>query len=144
MKPFFPEAKVEFRCREEDIEAHTEIALFSPEDDDIELRRVTLTNRTRKRRIIEITSYTEVVLAPAAADRIASRLPVTFLWPNGSTRRAPCDSLHAAGRDPLHDQSPWMFHLMVVHGADSGTASYETDRMRFIGRGRTWRQTRRR
>ena len=28
-----------------------------------------------------------------------------------------------------------MFHLMAVHGADTGEVSYETDRMRFIGRG---------
>src|SRR5438552_16630579 len=62
----FSEAKVEFRCREGELEAHTEIAV-SPEDD-IELRRVTLTNRSRKRRVIEITSYAEVVLASPAAD----------------------------------------------------------------------------
>src|SRR5665811_353195 len=30
-----------------------------------------------------------------------------------------------------------MFHLMAVHGADIGESSYETDRLRFIGRGRT-------
>ena len=30
-----------------------------------------------------------------------------------------------------------MFHLMAVHGADIGEVSYETDRMQFIGRGRT-------
>ena len=30
-----------------------------------------------------------------------------------------------------------MFHLMAVHGADIGEVSYETDRMRFIGRGNT-------
>jgi cellobiose phosphorylase len=30
-----------------------------------------------------------------------------------------------------------MFHLMVVHGADIGEISYETDRLRFIGRGRS-------
>jgi cellobiose phosphorylase len=30
-----------------------------------------------------------------------------------------------------------MFHLMAVHGADMGEISYETDRMRFIGRGNT-------
>src|SRR3989304_2406680 len=30
-----------------------------------------------------------------------------------------------------------MFHLMAVHGADIGEISYETDRMRFIGRGST-------
>ncbi len=30
-----------------------------------------------------------------------------------------------------------MFHLMAVHGAEIGEISYETDRMRFIGRGNT-------
>ena len=30
-----------------------------------------------------------------------------------------------------------MFHLMAVHGADTGEISYETDRLRFIGRGNT-------
>ena len=30
-----------------------------------------------------------------------------------------------------------MFHLMAVHGAEIGEVSYETDRMKFIGRGRT-------
>jgi cyclic beta-1,2-glucan synthetase len=30
-----------------------------------------------------------------------------------------------------------MFHMMDVHGADIGEVSYETDRMRFIGRGNT-------
>ena len=30
-----------------------------------------------------------------------------------------------------------MFHLMAVHGVDAGDVSYETDRMQFIGRGRT-------
>ena len=129
----FSEAKVEFRCREEDIEAHTEIAV-SPEDD-IELRRVTLTNRTRKRRIIEITSYAEVVLAPAAADELHPAFSNLFVETEVlEDRRA---ILCTRRPRSLHDQSPWMFHLMVVHGADSGTASFETDRMRFIGRGRT-------
>ncbi|HVO70142.1 MAG TPA: hypothetical protein VMT24_08855, partial [Aggregatilineaceae bacterium] len=35
------------------------------------------------------------------------------------------------------EQPPWMFHLMAVHGADRGEVSYETDRLQFIGRGRT-------
>jgi cyclic beta-1,2-glucan synthetase len=30
-----------------------------------------------------------------------------------------------------------MFHLMAVHGAETGEISFETDRMRFIGRGNT-------
>ncbi|MEI7639202.1 MAG: hypothetical protein WCJ37_17960, partial [Syntrophus sp. (in: bacteria)] len=37
----------------------------------------------------------------------------------------------------LEEQSPWMLHFMAVHGAETGEVSYETDRMRFIGRGNT-------
>lgn len=32
---------------------------------------------------------------------------------------------------------PWMFHMMAVHGAETGEISYETDRAQFIGRGNT-------
>jgi cyclic beta-1,2-glucan synthetase len=39
----------------------------SPEDD-VEVRRVTLTNFSPRSRTIELTSYAEVVLAPAEAD----------------------------------------------------------------------------
>jgi cyclic beta-1,2-glucan synthetase len=30
-----------------------------------------------------------------------------------------------------------MLHLMAIHGAEIGEVSYETDRLQFIGRGRT-------
>ena len=64
----FSEGRAEFRRRDHAIETYTEIAV-SPEDD-IELRRVRLTNRSRVRRFIEVTSYAEVVLAPPAADAL--------------------------------------------------------------------------
>jgi len=129
----FSEGKVEFRCREGELEAHTEIAV-SPEDD-VELRRVTLTNRARKRRTIEITSYAEVVLASPAADVLHPAFSNLFVQTEiMEPRRA---ILCTRRPRSLHEQTPWMFHLMVVHGADVGSASYETDRMRFIGRGRT-------
>ena len=47
---------------------HTEIAI-SPEDD-IELRRINITNTSRSRKTIEVTSYGEVVLSSAAADAL--------------------------------------------------------------------------
>ncbi len=68
----FSEARAEFRVRERDFDAHTEIVV-SPEDD-IELRRTQVTNRGRTARTIELTSYAEVVLAPAAGRRAASGL----------------------------------------------------------------------
>jgi cellobiose phosphorylase len=129
----FSEAKVEFRCREGDLEAHTEIAV-SPEDD-IELRRVTLTNRTRKRRVVEMTSYAEVVLASPDSDVLHPAFSNLFVQTEIlEDRRA---ILCTRRPRSLHEQVPWMFHLMVVHGATVKKVSYETDRMQFIGRGRT-------
>ena len=124
---------MEFRCREGELETHTEIAV-SPEDD-IELRRITLTNRARKRKVIEITSYAEVVLAPAAADDLHPAFSNLFVQTEILEQRRAI--LCTRRPRSLHEQAPWMFHLMVVHGSDTGAVSYETDRMRFIGRGRT-------
>ena len=61
----FSEAKAEFRRRDHDIETYSELVV-SPEDD-IELRRVRLTNRSSVHRTIEVTSYAEVVLATPAS-----------------------------------------------------------------------------
>jgi len=129
----FSEAKVEFRCRQDDLEAHTEIAV-SPEDD-IELRRVTLTNRGRKRKVVELTSYAEVVLASAAADVLHPAFSNLFVQTEILEQRRAI--LCTRRPRSLHEQAPWMFHLMVVHGAAIEIVSYETDRMQFIGRGRT-------
>ena len=62
----YSQGRAEFRRRDGDIETHLEISV-SPEDD-IELRRISITNRGRSPRTIELTTYAEVVLAPAAAD----------------------------------------------------------------------------
>src|SRR6185436_17351885 len=62
----FTQARAEFRQRHAGLEIHTEISV-SPEDD-VELRRVTITNRSPLFRFIELTSYAEVVLASPAAD----------------------------------------------------------------------------
>src|SRR5205814_1618232 len=35
------------------------------------------------------------------------------------------------------EKPPWLMHVMTVQGATAGGASFETDRMTFIGRGRT-------
>ena len=59
---------MEFRRQDDVFEIHTDIVV-SPEDD-IELRRVRITNRSDARRTLEVTSYAEVVLAPLAADAL--------------------------------------------------------------------------
>jgi len=129
----FSESRAEFRCRKHDLDTHTEIAV-SPEDD-IELRRITITNRARKRRTLDLTSYAEVVLAMPAADAQHPGFSNLFVQSEILRRR---QAILCTRRPRSADEtSPWMFHLVVVHGAETGEPSYETDRSRFIGRGRT-------
>ena len=129
----FSEGRAEFRRRDRDFDTHTEIAV-SPEDD-IELRRIKITNRARKRREIEITSYAEVVLAPSAADTLHPAFSNLFVQTEIIDHRKAI--LCTRRPRSLDEHSPWMFHLMAVHGAETGEVSYETDRSRFIGRGNT-------
>ncbi len=130
----FSEARAEFRSRTHQIESYTEIAV-SPEDD-VELRRLRLTNTGRARRTIEVTSYAEVALADPAADALHPAFSNLFV----QTEIVPDQRTILCTRRPRSrgESSPWMFHLMVAHGASAGSAlSYETDRLRFLGRGRT-------
>ena len=128
----FSEGRAEFRRRDEDFDTHTEIAV-SPEDD-AELRRITITNRSKTRRTIDITSYAEVVLATPAADALHPAFSNLFV----QTEIIRHQRAIIATRRPrsVDEQTLWMFHVMAVHGAEAGEMSYETDRMRFIGRGR--------
>ncbi|MGO9621993.1 MAG: GH36-type glycosyl hydrolase domain-containing protein [Desulfobaccales bacterium] len=129
----FTEGRAEFRCRQQDIDAYTEIVV-SPEDD-VEVRRITITNRARTPREIDVTSYAEVVLAPPAADALHQAFSKLFVQTEIiRQRQAILCTRRPRSRD---EQAPWMFHLMAVHGADIGEVSYETDRSQFIGRGRT-------
>jgi cyclic beta-1,2-glucan synthetase len=128
----FSEGRAEFRRSDEDIDAYTEVVV-SPEDD-IELRRLRLTNRGRLRRSIELTTYAEIVIAPAAADAAHPAFSKLFV----QTEVLEQPSVILATRRPrsAEEQPPWMFHLVAVHGALPGPVSHETDRARFIGRGR--------
>ena len=129
----FSEGRAEFRRRDFGIDAHTEIAV-SPEDD-IELRRTRIVNRSRVRKVIEITSYAEVVLTAPAADVSHPAFSNLFV----QTEIAPPDRAILCTRRPRSpdERAPWMFHLMAVHGATASETSYETDRLRFVGRGNT-------
>jgi cyclic beta-1,2-glucan synthetase len=129
----FSESRAEFRCRKNGFDAHTEIAV-SPEDD-VELRRIQITNRSWTRRTIDVTSYAEVVLASPAADALHPAFSNLFVQTEIIRQR---QAILCTRRPRSRDEpSPWMFHLMAVHGADIGEISYETDRLQFIGRGNT-------
>ena len=129
----FQQARAEFRRRDDEIDVHTD-AMVSPEDD-LELRRIRITNRSWRRRTVELTSYAEVVLAPAGQDvshpAFSNLFVTTELMPERNailvTRRPRSSGEH----------SPWLVHMMVVEGMTVRTTSFETDRARFVGRGHT-------
>ena len=132
----FSDAKAEFRGRKRGFDTHLEIAV-SPEDD-IELRRLRITNRTRMARAIEITTYAEVVLAPPAADESHPAFSNLFVQTELARDK---QSIVCTRRPRSRDEvPPWMVHLLAVHDADITAISYETDRARFTGRGNTLAQ----
>ena len=129
----FSEGRAEYRRRDHDIETYTEIVV-SPEDD-IELRRIRLTNASRMPRTIEITSYAEVVLASQASDQTQPGFGNLFV----QTELVESQRVILCTRRPRApgEATPWMFHLMAANEAILDTLSCETDRMRFVGRGRS-------
>ena len=103
-------------------------------EDDAEARRVTLTNTGRRAREVDLTSYAELVLAPQASDQahpaFSKMFVVTDYLPELgviiATRRK---------RSP-HDPEVWAAHIAVVEGDETAPMQIETDRAKFIGRGR--------
>jgi cellobiose phosphorylase len=129
----FSEGRAEFRRRDAGLDLHTEIAV-SPEDD-IELRRMRVVNRSRTRRVIEVTSYAEIVLAPAASDISHPAFSNLFV----ETEVLAAERAILATRRPRSpgEHAPWMLHGMSLHEEPIGDVSFETDRAAFIGRGRS-------
>ncbi len=129
----FSEGRVEFRRRDLDYETYSEIVV-SPEDD-IELRRIRITNHARLRRTIEVTSYAEIVLASPAADALQPSFGNLFVQTEIVQERRTILSTRRPRSD--RDPAPWAFHQLASHGVELEHVSYETDRLRFIGRGQT-------
>jgi len=127
----FQQARAEIRRRDGNFDTHTEI-IVSPEDD-VELRRIRVTNRSWTRRVIEFTSYAEVVLAPQGSDETHPAFSNLFVRTELVKEKNAILATRRARSD--NDHPPWMFHLMTVHGPEEGKISFETDRFKFIGRG---------
>ncbi|HRH60344.1 MAG TPA: glucoamylase family protein, partial [Chitinophagaceae bacterium] len=131
----FSQSRAEFRRLDNDIEMHTEIVV-SPEDD-IEIRRMQISNRSDTKKEIEITSYAEVVIANPVADAAHPAFSNLFVETEIiETQHAILCTRRPRSKD---EQQPWMFHLMKVNNKKENSVSYETDRNKFIGRGNTIR-----
>lgn len=125
--------KISFTRTDGDIHTHMEICV-APELD-AEVRQITLTNHGDAPCVLEVTSYLELALASAAdfsAHPAFSKLFIETEWlPETKTLLA-----HRRSEN-TDSQHPWAFHLVQVDGHVIGPLEYETDRSRFVGRGRS-------
>lgn len=124
--------KVEFRRRDQNISLAMEITV--PPDEDIEIRQITLTNHSDHPRRLALSSYGEVILAAQAGDSRHPAFNKLFIESeyvadvNGLLfRRRP----RSAKEDPLY-----LLHTLVIEQGELNPV-YESDRLRFLGRGRT-------
>jgi cellobiose phosphorylase len=125
--------KADFRRKDHNIEILTEMVV-SPEDD-AEIRLMTVINHSNEVRLLEITSYMELVLAAHLTDRVHPCFNKLFI----ETEILPESSALLAFRRlrSPDDQPIYAGHLLATNHPLEGSLQYETDRSRFIGRGRT-------
>jgi len=126
-----------FRRVDHDIESETEIIVAS--EDDVEIRRMTLVNRSGRTRRIELTSYVELALAPHNADRQHPAFNKLFIQTEAlPEQRALLAYRRLRSGDELPIYVAHRFTLSQGAGKSQDEAlRFETDRLRFIGRGRT-------
>ena len=104
-------------------------------EDDSEVRRISLTNSGRKPREIEVTSYAELVLTTPSADAAHPAFAKMFV----ETEYLPELEALVATRRRRSPSEPeiWAAHFAMTEGEIIAEPQYETDRLKFLGRGRT-------
>ncbi len=132
----FTEDRAEF-VRTDGSMATTLEVLVSPEDD-AEVRRISMTNNGNRPRNIEVTSYSELVLAPPAADLAHPAFSKMFVQTEFLDK--PGALLATRRRRTASEPEIWTAQHAVVEGENVWRPEYETDRARFLGRGRGLRE----
>ncbi|MEQ1728574.1 MAG: glucoamylase family protein, partial [Vicinamibacterales bacterium] len=128
----FTEDRAEFIRRDGHLTTTMQVVV-SPEDD-AEVRRVMIANNGQEDRIVDVTSYCELVLAPPAADAAHQAFSKLFV----QTEFLPKMGALLATRRRRSPAEPevWVAHNGVVEGQQAKALEFETDRARFLGRGR--------
>jgi len=107
--------------------------VFLSAEEAAEVRRITVCNNGPDARTIDITSYAELALSPQATDIAHPAFAKMFVE---TEYRAESGALLATRRRRAPDEPEiWAAHMAVA----DGIPQFETDRARFIGRGRDLR-----
>ncbi len=127
----FSEDRAEITRRDGTLTTKLDVVV-SPEDDG-DVRRVSVSNLGMRIREIELTSYSEIVLARPNDDASHPVFSKLFI----QTEFVPeLGALLATRRKRLPEEAElWAAHLAVLEGDAVGDMQFETDRARFQGRG---------
>lgn len=123
--------KATFLRNDGDVQTKMEISV-SPEWD-AEIRRISLTNLSEQRKVLEVTTFVELALADPIADDAHPAFSKLFIRTSFDAETG----CLVAGRRPREakDKTLWAAHSLMIEGHTLGSAEYETDRASFIGRG---------
>ena len=126
----FDPHKAEFHQQDHGVSTSLEIVIAP--GDDVEIRRLALVNESDNRREIDLTSYAEVVLAPAAMHERHPAFSKLFVH----SERLPTRQGLLFTRRPRRpkDRPPVLLHQVLFDGPDVTPAGFETDRRAFLGR----------
>jgi cyclic beta-1,2-glucan synthetase len=128
----FQAEKATFRRLDDGIATQLEIAVST--EDDVEVRRLAVTNRSDRQREIEITSYAEIALAPHADDLAHPAFQKLFVESEYLPEAA---ALVFRRRPRSRDEAPvFALHVLSLEGRPQGPVEWESDRAQFLGRGR--------
>jgi cyclic beta-1,2-glucan synthetase len=125
--------RVTLTRRDGHIETVTEVVV-SPEHP-VEVRRFTFTNHGDTPCDLDVTTYTELVLAPRADD-VAHRAFGSLFIETEVLRDRGAVLAHFRPKSP-HDPSTWVAQVLVPEGGEWEGFEFDTSRARFLGRGRT-------
>ncbi|MCC6165940.1 MAG: hypothetical protein IT329_01820 [Caldilineaceae bacterium] len=132
---FFYPHMAEFRHRRGPLGVQMEVTVAP--DADVEVRRITLTNSGEETQRLRVTSYAEVVLGDGVADARHQAFAKLFVE---SEYLPQLNALLFRRRPRSGDEHPpFMAHALTSETARPAGA-YESDRARFLGRGRTARR----
>jgi cyclic beta-1,2-glucan synthetase len=134
----FDAYKAEFHRRDGDISLIMDVTV--PPDDDLEIRRLTVTNHSDQPRHLRLTSYAEIILASQSTDERHPTFNKLFIESgflpeiNGILfhRRLRNDS-----EEPL-----FLAHVVVMESGYPQGFAFESNREKFLGRGLTTRRPR--
>lgn len=121
---------VEFHRHDQGIGLHMKVAVATAQD--VEMRQLSLFNKSDRTRLIQVTSYAEVVLSPPLDDERHPAFSKLFV---GSEYLPHLHALLFTRRPRApQEQPPLLLHRLLLDEGGEYDLAFESDREAFLGR----------